>query len=376
MIATSTTHAQSTTDYADAVITNEDPIPGPPPKPAKRLGNLNFGVGYDSIVGLAGHLSMGYDKFLGIPDLHVAFGAQHTDFQSSAHFGLVGPFTRHSPWFWTASVHRDQSRLARELDLQVTSNNLHLGVGRALGKHWRVSTGLRSASHRTLGGGVLLDNAPTSFDGLALDPGRLLQAAWFEVEHRAENNPTGNFLQLPTGLHMVARLERSSSSLGSDYTYTHASLRASVGVDMPLGTHLLMTGRVGAANTPSADQMPLMDRYRLGTVHAFGGLMMPALGPTIDGTTAPLGGSAGAYGRAELSVPLWQRIGLHAFGGVEGGGIGQNLLETDTLSAGATVFGGVKWQSPIGPMRVAWGSPIAAPDQQPPLFVFQLGQAF
>ncbi len=374
VLAPSLAAAQSPPEPAQATVQSPDDL-SEPPKERQPRGYFQVGAGYSSITGFQGHASVGHDRLFGVRDLRLQLRAMIMPLHSEASILLEGPFGAQSDWLWHTQLYHLDSGLNNSLKLSQTRTGGQLGIGKKLDRHWRVTVGGRAEAHTLNHGDVLLKN--NGFSPLAQNPERTLTSVWIQAEHRSDNNPSMVYTDLPTGLHLIARLEHASSSLGSDYAFTHASMRGSYGVDLPLSMNFTVTGQAGAANINSADQMPLMDRYRLGTVHAFGGLMMPALGPTIDGTNAPLGGSAGAYGRAELSVPIWRKIGLYAFGGLEAGAIGNDLGRLDTFDAGATTFAGLKWLSPIGPLTFAWGKEVSAiGDNSDPLFVFQIGQSF
>jgi outer membrane protein assembly factor BamA len=83
-----------------------------------------------------------------------------------------------------------------------------------------------------------------------------------------------------------------------------------------------------------------------------------------DFTPRPLGGRALIEGSVELRFPVWRN--LHGAAFVDGALLGQGSLEAATRGAGAVTPGiGVRYLSPVGPIRVDLGLNPTLPEELP-----------
>ncbi len=133
------------------------------------------------------------------------------------------------------------------------------------------------------------------------------------------------------------------------------------------------------------DELPLFERYFPGGISSIRGFKTRTLGPResrkdIFGrviATTPIGGSEEGIINNEVIFPLVQSIGLKGVVFVDAGNAysadqGFTLDET-RYSAGA----GVRWLSPIGPLRIELGKPLhTKPHDQKSLVLFSFGAPF
>jgi outer membrane protein assembly factor BamA len=86
----------------------------------------------------------------------------------------------------------------------------------------------------------------------------------------------------------------------------------------------------------------------------------PATLAARDFTPRPLGGASLLEGSVELRFPIWRQIGGAAF--VDGGLVGASRLGDLAKANGAVTPGaGIRYQSPVGPIRVDVGyNPVVA----------------
>jgi outer membrane protein insertion porin family len=130
------------------------------------------------------------------------------------------------------------------------------------------------------------------------------------------------------------------------------------------------------------DDLPLFERYFPGGISTIRGFKSRTLGPrearknilgrVID--TTPIGGSEQVIVNNELIFPIVQGIGLkgvvfvdagNAYGGDE-----EISLDNTRFSAG----GGLRWLSPVGPLRIELGIPFnTKPDDEESLVLFSFG---
>ena len=160
-----------------------------------------------------------------------------------------------------------------------------------------------------------------------------------------------------------------SKALG-DFTYSFGGT---------LGYGFLGSGGV------NGDELPLFERYFPGGISSIRGFKTRTLGPREDKkdifghvvSTTPIGGSEEAILNNEVIFPIVRGIGLKGVVFVDAGNAysadqGFTLDET-RYSTGA----GVRWLSPIGPLRIELGKPFhTKPHDQKSLVLFSFGAPF
>ena len=152
--------------------------------------------------------------------------------------------------------------------------------------------------------------------------------------------------------------------------------------------------------------VPIFERYFVGGIYDIRGFAPRSLGPVINApvTQAPdavltefrIGGNAQVIGNAEIEFPLFDKVGIR---GVVFTDIGNSFNLEDSyctlrpsgvdaskdpckrpwdLDAYRSSWGfGLRWFSPIGPLRFEWGIPFRTlPREQPIVFEFTIGNFF
>jgi outer membrane protein insertion porin family len=141
---------------------------------------------------------------------------------------------------------------------------------------------------------------------------------------------------------------------------------------------------VGAAGR-DGDELPLFERYFPGGINSIRGFEARTLGPreakkNTRGeiiSTSPIGGSSQFILNNEIIFPLVQSIGLKGVVFVDAGNAygGDEDISLDNTRASAG--GGVRWLSPLGPLRVELGLPIKDKKRdQKSLVLFSFGGPF
>ena len=131
--------------------------------------------------------------------------------------------------------------------------------------------------------------------------------------------------------------------------------------------------------------VPLFERFFMGGINSLRGYTLRSIGPAVQIPQTPAGGdSEFVFGgnkmlqlNFELELPIYDPAGFKAVGFVD---TGQAYSEEDsiTLTNLRTNYGfGMRWNSPIGPLRFEWGIPIKnQPDEDPVVFNFAIGSFF
>jgi outer membrane protein insertion porin family len=135
----------------------------------------------------------------------------------------------------------------------------------------------------------------------------------------------------------------------------------------------------------TGDELPLFERYFPGGINTLRGFKSRTLGPRestkdVRGTvisTSPVGGSTEVILNNEIIFPIVQSIGLKGVVFVDAGNAyatPDDVTWSNSVAAGGA---GVRWLSPLGPLRVELGYPIKdQPRTQKSLLLFSFGGPF
>lgn len=216
-------------------------------------------------------------------------------------------------------------------------------------------------------------------------------------------NRTDRLLAPTRGYYMAAQAERASSLTGSDYTYLRGSFEAAgfrrILGDAVLGAHIRV-GAVGATAGTVFQEQEADDvvyptkRFFAGGPESVRGFGLNLLGPTVlvvDEADCrdfeadyqacleddpgrfderPVGGNAAVEGSVELRVPLARRWTLGLF--VDAGQVWESLDQRASLVF--TPGAGVRFESPVGPLRVDFGYNPSSASTRPVVVVDESGE--
>jgi len=144
---------------------------------------------------------------------------------------------------------------------------------------------------------------------------------------------------------------------------------------------LALHGELGIAGGYSGDRLPVFERYFMGGAQSLRGFTIRQVGPK-DGTGNPLGGDQSLLFNLEVVYPIGRIFRVFAFhdrGNVYGDGtdISTTASTIDLSKMRKSVGGGVRFQSPFGPIGIAYGIKLdQAPGDTPAEFHFTAGGSF
>ncbi len=149
-----------------------------------------------------------------------------------------------------------------------------------------------------------------------------------------------------------------------------------------VGKFNLMLGQISSLNSLP---VPLFERYYMGGVNSLRGFFLRSIGPAVQMPTSPQGGdNRFVYGgnkmlqfNGEIEFPIYDPAGFRAVAFIDAGNAfaeDQNFSLKDLRSN----YGfGLRWNSPLGPLRFEWGLPFSRnPGEDPVVFNFTIGSFF
>jgi translocation and assembly module TamA len=169
-------------------------------------------------------------------------------------------------------------------------------------------------------------------------------------------NPT--VARLDAGHRLTLRLSGTGEFLGSDAEFLQADVAGKAILPLWPGARLLTRAEIGATLKDRFRDLPASVRYFAGGDASIRGYDYESLGPT-DESGEVIGGSHRLIFSLELDQRVWRNWSAAAF--VDTGNAVDSFA---SLSMKTGVGGGIRWYSPLGPVRLDLAFPLDkdAPD--------------
>ncbi len=179
----------------------------------------------------------------------------------------------------------------------------------------------------------------------ALDAPRTTSTVWYP-EISVQTVRARNPVNPRRGWSLVAQVRGNSAALGSDVGFLQAHLLVKWIAPLASDTRLLLRGELGATRTGSLDDLPPNLRFFAGGDQSIRGFGYNEVGVGINGVAA-LGGKHLAVASIEVDHYFGKRWGMAAF--VDAG---DAFNETAAIAPAIGAGLGLRWRSPVGPVRL------------------------
>ncbi len=140
------------------------------------------------------------------------------------------------------------------------------------------------------------------------------------------------------------------------------------------GTVFSIHGETGYVTSTNGDDVSITEKFFLGGIRTIRGFKYREVGPREDGDY--IGGTKMAYFNFEYLFPIYKKLGLKGVLFYDTGnawGEDENYFSSMRHSVG----GGIRWKSPMGPLRFEWGYNLSPKDYEDhSVFEFTIGKAF
>ncbi|MCF8053711.1 MAG: outer membrane protein assembly factor BamA [Deltaproteobacteria bacterium] len=145
----------------------------------------------------------------------------------------------------------------------------------------------------------------------------------------------------------------------------------------PINDNLVLSlyGTAGAINELEGGNLPTYERFTLGGIGTLTGLS--EIGPRDPATNSLIGGKGMMCYAAEVGFPLVRDAGLMAAVFYNTGNAWASARDYNFEDMRHTMGYGIRWNSPIGPIRLEWGYPLDRKEGEPAYRMeFSLGMRF
>jgi len=325
----------------------------------RPTGIFSLGGGYSSVDSFVGTIDLAQRNFLGRgweAAVRIQAGA-------NSRRGVIS-FTE--PWLFDRPLSAGFDLYQTERDFtEYTYESLGTGLrlGHPFAEYWRWNLGYRASRDRV---SDLADSV--SLEIRDQEGTRVTSAVSGSV-----GRDNRDAVVAPTKGGQV-NLQVEFAGLGGDSRFVKTGVLTTR--YQPIWLNHILAGRIeaGYGFGWSDEPLPIFERYYLGGPNSIRGFKFRQVSPR-DEAGIRVGGTSEVLGNAEYIIPLPFGIRLAGFfdiGNVYG--FGTDFDVTDLRKAAG---GGVRWQSPFGPIRVDYGFNLDRRDgEDPGAFHFSVGTPF
>jgi len=355
-------------------------------------GSFSVGLGFSNLEKLALNASVSKNNFFGL-GYQVSASINWSRLRKQGQISFFDPYFLDSRW----TMRLDGYYIQREYQLNEYQRGGTFGLGRYLDRQDTIQlrldytiedVGLTSIDpyRARLLGGDLFRNGLASSIGVSL----------FVDRRNNRIMPTkGILISAKAALTGGFRIndQQVLSLLGGDFNFVELNFNFRWYQPLIPNSDWLIfrvNSTVGAVFSTDGRTIPYIHRYRAGGINSVRGFQWFSLGPAIpafpsdDFATAPdklvIGGTQSWINNIEIESPIVKAAGVsavvffdagNAFGDPWGGGA------INPLKLRTSMGFGVRWRSPIGPLRFEWGFPLKPlPDERRSVFEFTIGNFF
>ncbi|MDO3379560.1 outer membrane protein assembly factor BamA [Geoalkalibacter halelectricus] len=325
----------------------------------RPTGSFSIGAGYSSVDGMLFQGALQQDNFLGRGlrmDLSAALGGRSTTYR----FGMTDPYFLDKDLTLGFDLYRTD-REWPSFSEKRTGGNLKLGVP--------LSDDVRAFFLYRLEEKDIYDVAPTASRFVREQMGTSTLSSLTSLVRR---DTTDYRLDPTRGAVSEASVE--FAGLGGDQQFLKYIASHRHYFPFKWDTYFSAHGQVGYVHGWGGKDVPIEERFFLGGINSLRGFKSRRVGPR-DGDDF-IGGEKSAYGNLEYIFPLVRDVGLKGVVFFDAGNTwreNEDYFSDIRYNTGA----GIRWFSPLGPLRLEWGYNLnPRDDEERTEWQFSIGRFF
>lgn len=351
----------------------------------KPTGTFSIGGGYSTLDGIIGQGSIAQNNFLGLglkANLSGSIGGKSQTYS----VGLTDPYFLDSKWSFGGDIYRSE-RDYLDYTRRLTGADIRGGypINDNISTFLMYKFEVKDLYNPTAGYRALHDDPTTA----ELYPLGTSTTSAFTAS--LTHNNTDYRLDPSTGF--INSISAEYAGVGG--TNRYARYITTNTWFKPLYKKLIFSTKLELGYIHEVGQkVPIDEKFYLGGINSLRGYKARTVSPTTikrnvitDTTTTPytygdqlvyMGGNKEAFGQTELTFPLLAEFGIKGVTFFDyGNSYGENdkMFSSILMSYGA----GIRWQSPIGPLRLEYGIPVnprSGIDNKSGRFEFSIGSMF
>jgi len=347
----------------------------------KATGTFQVGLGFSNVENFIFTAQVSQNNFLGWGQ-SVSASAQISGLRSLIQLSLFDPYFLDTNFLFSADFFRVQADYEGFVRNSTGGN---IGVGYQLVEDLLVNVGYTQEHVQVEAsenfGGVLLANRFLS---------GVTSAARLSLTYDKRNNrlfPSQGFIH-------YGSVEYAPKFLGGSFLFSRYTAYSRLYFPLPLGAVFKTNATIGyIQQLESTRPLPISELYYVGGINTVRGYYLRSISPTLrvprsDSPDAPIqeltvGGNKQLILNLEVEFPVLEKAGIRGVLFYDAGNsyaTNENFFQDrqyTKLGLFHSVGFGVRWFSPVGPLRFEWGIPITPrPEDEAVLFEFTIGNFF
>ncbi len=326
----------------------------------RPTGTFSIGAGYSSVDGFVGQGSITQENFLGRGwkmNLAASLGGTSTTYQ----VGLTDPYFLDSRWTLGFELYQTEREWT---DFSRKSRGFAIKGGHPIGEYSRLLATYRLEQKE------IYDVSPFASNTIADQEGDSLISS---ITTSYIYNTTNNRLDPSAGTDLNATWE--FAGLGGTEKFSKYVFDVRHFWPWKWGTVFSAHGQMGYVHDLGGGDVPIDEKFFLGGIYTIRGFDSREVGPK-DENGDYVGGDTETFFNFEYIFPLFDDLGIKGvtfFDVGDAWGEDEEMFETWRYSAGA----GIRWLSPLGPMRFEYGYNLdPEDDESDSKFDFMIGRFF
>ncbi|WP_236015228.1 outer membrane protein assembly factor BamA [Geomonas anaerohicana] len=328
----------------------------------KPTGTFSIGAGYSSLDGIIGQGSVQQANFLGL-GLKMTAAASLGSKSQTYNLGLTDPYFMDTKWTLGADIYRNE-RQYLDYTRRATGGDIKAGypLSDTVSTFWLYKYEIKD----------IFDESPelrkSINDGAVLEPEK--QSTTSAIIASISRNTTDYRLDPSTG--MLNSLSIEFAGLGGSNRYVKYITEHTLFQPLFYGVGSVR-GTLGYVQSYGGKEIPIDEKFYLGGISSLRGFSSRTVSPFKTTTVFDkdangnadkpkdnrvyLGGSVEAVANVEWTFPLLKEAGLKGVLFFDAGNC-DNSFDKTFGTVLTSYGGGIRWYSPIGPLRLEYGVPI------------------
>jgi outer membrane protein insertion porin family len=326
-------------------------------------GSVSFGLGYSTSEKVITNASISQSNFLGT-GLKLNLNGTLSASSSNYVFGITEPWLFNKP----LSAGIDIFKTSKDYpDFSIDKKGMNLRFGFPLYK-------------RTTRGYITYRFEETEVTDVATDASTTIKeqeghSTISSIIATVKHDNRDDMFFPTEGKVITVSTEFAGSFLGGSNDFVKHEVNAATFIALPWDSVFSVRGIVGHAYSLDDGDVPIYEKYYLGGINSLRGFKSRSIG-TKDSTTGEiLGGNTKILLNTEVVFPIFPQENFRGVLFIDIGNAFDGSFKVGDLRKGAGV--GIRWISPLGPIRLEWGFNLdAQDDEEDSVWEFTIGSMF